>query len=193
MWTIPEKNNKLKGKTLEMYIKRKEYNMIANYYIIDDFSLKIFEGLTFEEKLDKLEEMQDDFENFSFCDINDIWEGLYFLISSEKEPVYTKEDFEKYSKSTFIFGDMDFNTEEYMAYILNNNLQKIMEIIENLDFNYFNFKKEDFIKNEIFPFDIWENEDEESLQELLEMAFDELKNFYKKAIKENKNILITIM
>lgn len=167
--------------------------MIANYYIIDDFSLKIFEGLTFEEKLDKLEEMQDDFENFSFCDINDIWEGLYFLISSEKEPVYTKEDFEKYSKSVFIFGDMDFNTEEYMSYVLNNNLQKIMEIIEKLDFSHFNFKKEDFIKNEIFPFDIWEKEDEESLQELLEMAFDELKNFYKKAIKENKNILITIM
>lgn len=167
--------------------------MIANYYIIDDFSLKIFEGLSFEEKLDKLENMQDDLENFSFCDINDIWEGLYFLISSEKQPFYTKEDFEKYAKSTFIFGDMDFNTPEYMSYILKDNLPKIMEIIEKIDFYSLKFNPKEFIQNEIFPFDIWENEDKESLFELLEMAFDELKSFYKKAISQNKNILITIM
>lgn len=164
--------------------------MIANYFIVDDFLLKQLEKLDAHSLYQKIEDLLDEEEYC--CDIDTIWNGLYFFISSKEDPVYDKTNFEDYAKSAFIFGDINFNTEEYITYIKKEEIKKIIEEIEKININNINFNPKDFDQKQIFP-NIWLKEDKELLFEQLEMAFDQLKNFFYKAKQQNKNILITIM
>lgn len=166
--------------------------MIANYFIIDDFLLKQLEKLDNHSLSTKIDNMLDSDDIYPFCDIDTIWNGLYFLISSKEDPVYDKTIFEDYAKSAFIFGDITFNSEEYIAYVKKEEISKILEEIEKIDINKLNFDPKIFNQKQIFP-NMWLKEDKELLFEQLEMAFDELKNFFYEAKEENKNILITIM
>ncbi len=166
--------------------------MIANYFIIDDFLLKQLEKLDNNSLYAKIDNILDNDELYPCCDIDTIWNGLYFLISSKEEPVYDKTIFEDYAKSAFIFGDINFNTEEYIAYINKEEISKILEEIEKIDINKLNFNPKIFDEKQIFP-NMWLKEDKELLFEELEMAFDELKDFFYEAKEQNKNILITIM
>ncbi len=163
--------------------------MIANYFIIDDFLLKQLNNANI---YNKIEYMLDNDDIYPCCDIDTIWNGLYFLISSKKDPIYDKGLFEDYAKSAFIFGDIVFNTKEYISYIKKDELSKIIEEIEKININGFNFDPKIFDQNKIFP-NMWLKEDKEILFEEIEMAFDELKNFFIQANNKNKNILITIM
>ena len=166
--------------------------MIANYFIIDDFLLKQLEKLDSHNLYLKIEDLLDNDDIYPYCDIDTIWNGLYFLISSKEDPIYDKSIFEDYAKSAFIFGDINFNTEEYIAYIKKDEISKILEEIEKININTLNFEPKIFDEKKIFP-NIWLKEDKELLQEELEIAFNELKDFFYKAKEENKNILITIM
>ncbi len=164
--------------------------MIANYFIIDDFLLKQLEKLDANSLYEKIDDLLDD--DIPCCDIDTIWNGLYFLISSKEDPIYDKTNFEDYAKSAFIFGDINFNTEEYIAYIRKEEISKILEEIEKININNISFNPKIFDEKQIFP-NIWLKEDKELLFEQLEMAFDELKRFFYQAKQQNKNILITIM
>ena len=163
--------------------------MIANYFIVDDFLLKQLNDTNIHNKI---EYMLDNDDIYPCCDIDTIWNGLYFLISSKKDPVYIKDKFEDYAKSAFIFGDMNFNTQDYISYIKKDEIYKILEEIEKININDLIFDPKIFDQNQIFP-NVWLKEDKELLFEEMEMSFDELKRFFKQANNENKNILITIM
>ena len=175
-----------------MFIKRKVNKMIANYFIIDDFLLKQLEKLDNHSLYTKIDNLLDNDDIYPCCDIDTIWNGLYFLISSKEDPIYDKTIFEDYAKSAFIFGDINFNTEEYIAYIKKDEIPKILEEIEKIKINEINFEPKVFDENQIFP-NRWLKEDKELLKQELEMDFNELKDFFYKAKEINKNILITIM
>ena len=166
--------------------------MIANYFIIDDFLLKQLEKLDSNSLYNKIEYILDNDDLYPCCDIDTIYNGLYYLISSKLDPIYDKTVFEDYAKSAFIFGDITFNLQDYISYIKKDEIKKILEEIKKININSLVFDPNDFNQKQIFP-NIWLKEDKEFLFEEMEMAFDELKSFFNKAINENKNILITIM
>lgn len=166
--------------------------MIANYFIIDDFLLKQLEKLDSNSLYNKIEYILDNDDLYPCCDIDTIYNGLYYLISSKLDPIYDKTVFEDYAKSAFIFGDITFNLQDYISYIKKDEIKKILEEIEKININSIVFDPNDFNQKQISP-NIWLKEDKELLFEEMEMAFDELKSFFNKAINENKNILITIM
>ncbi len=120
--------------------------MIANYFIVDDFLLKQLEKLDSFSLYNKIEELLENDDVYPCCDIDTIWNGLYFLISSKEEPIYDKSIFKDYAKSAFIFGDINFNTEEYIAYINKNEIPQILEEIEKIDINNINFDPNIFDK-----------------------------------------------
>ena len=166
--------------------------MIANYFIIDDFLLKQLEKLDSNSLYDKIEYILDNDDLYPCCDIDTIYSGLYYLISSKLDPIYDKTVFEDYAKSAFIFGDITFNSQDYISYIKKDEIKKILEEIEKININSIVFDPNDFNQKQISP-NIWLKEDKELLFEEMEMAFDELKTFFNQAINENKNILITII
>lgn len=166
--------------------------MIANYFIIDDFLLKQLEKLDSNSLYNKIEYILDNDDLYPCCDIDTIYSGLYYLISSKLDPIYDKTVFEDYAKSAFIFGDITFNSQDYISYIKKDEIKKILEEIEKININSIVFDPNDFNQKQISP-NIWLKEDKELLFEEMEMAFDELKSFFNQAINENKNILITIM
>ncbi len=166
--------------------------MIAIYFIIDDFLLNQLQRLDTDSILDKIEELLENDDLYPSSDIDTIWNGLYYLISKEENPVYDKEDFTKYAKSSFIFGDMALSKQEHITYLKHSEIKDILNEIEKIDFKTLSFEPKEFDKKQIFP-NIWLKEDKEVLQEELEMAFDELKNLYNQAINTNKNILVTIL
>ena len=166
--------------------------MIANYFIIDDFLLKQLEKLDSNSLYNKIEYILDNDDLYPCCDIDTIYNGLYYLISSKLNPIYDKTVFENYAKSAFIFGDITFNSQNYISYIKKDEIKKILEEIEKININSIVFDPNDFNQKQISP-NIWLKEDKELLFEEMEMAFHELKTFFNQAINENKNILITIM
>ncbi len=166
--------------------------MIANYFIVDDFLLKQLEKLDSNSLYNKIEYILDNDDLYPCCDIDTIYSGLYYLISSKLDPIYDKTVFEDYAKSAFIFGDITFNSQDYISYIKKDEIKKILEEIEKININSIVFDPNDFNQKQISP-NIWLKEDKELLFEEMEMAFDELKSFFNQAINENKNILITIM
>ena len=164
----------------------------ANYFIIDDFLLKKLCSLKNDALYEKIEYMLDNDDLYPFCDIDNIYQGLYFLISSKTEPIYDKTNFIDYAKSVFIFGDISLKTDEFISYIKKEDVETIIKEIDKINFNQLIFEPKVFDKNKIYP-NIWLKEDKDLLLEELEMAFDQLKAFFKRAKKENKNILITII
>lgn len=166
--------------------------MIANYFIIDDILLKQLEKLNKNSLYNKIDYILDNDDLYPCCDIDTIWNGLYFLISSKEEPVYDKTNFQDYAKSSFIFGDITFDTDDYISYIKKDEIEKILTEIEKIDINSIDFNPNIFDEKQIFP-NMWLKEDKDLLFEEMEMAFDELKSFFNEAKTQNKNILITIM
>lgn len=166
--------------------------MIANYFIIDDLSLKQIEKMTYENLLDKVEQMLDDDIGYPCCDIDTIWQGLYFLISSKKEPIFDENDFNIFAKSSFIFGNNILSQNNFISFIKKDDVTNILKEIEKIDIKNIEFLPKIFDENKIYP-NLWLKEDKEILFEEMEMAFDELKMFFEKASKQNKNILVTIM
>lgn len=166
--------------------------MIANYFIIDDLSLKQIEKMTYESLLDKIEQMLDDDVVYPCCDIDTIWQGLYFLISSKKEPVFDKNDFDIFAKSSFIFGNNILSEKDFISFVKKDDINHILKQIEKIDLKNIEFLPKVFDENKIYP-NMWLKEHKEILFEEMEMAFDELKSFFEKANRQNKNILVTIM
>lgn len=168
--------------------------MIANYIIIDDMSLFELEGLDIDDFFNKIEEFQDMEEDFPICDIDKIWNGLYFMLTGKSEPDDLEpEDFTEYAKNIFVFGEEYFDTDEFTSCIRNKTLKEILPEIEKINFkdfyNYFDIKI--FEKAEIYP-NIWKENEKELIFEEMEMAFEEMKALFKKALKLGKNILVTI-
>lgn len=166
--------------------------MIANYFIIDDFLLKEMQMLGDIKKFDKIEYMLDNEEFFPYCDIDDIWHGLYFLLSSTKDMVIDKRDLMAYSLSVFIFGATPLSDKEHIYYTNLSQMKQMIEQIEQININEKTFDKVAFAKASIYP-NIWSKEDKELLCEELKISFEELKTFYTEAITRSKSVLITII
>lgn len=170
-------------------------NMIANYMIIDDISLFELERLHEDNMLDRIEELADMEDDFPVCDIDKIWNGLYFLLTGRPEPNdLTSDNFSEYAKDVFIFGSENFNQKDYISYIKNKTLKEILPEIKKINFKslYNSFNVDKFKKAEIYPFSIWIEEEKELLFEEMEMAFEEMKILFEKALKLGKNILVSI-
>lgn len=169
--------------------------MIANYMIIDDISLFELERLDTDSFFNKLEDFQDMEEDFPVCDIDKIWNGLYFLLTGKSELNSLElEDFAEYSKNIFVFGEEFFDHDEFISCIRNKTLAEILPEIEKINFESFynTFDVKEFKKSEIYPTNIWEEEDKELLFEEMEISFEEMKALFKNALKLGKNILVTI-
>ncbi|MDE6356990.1 MAG: YfbM family protein, partial [Eubacteriales bacterium] len=94
--------------------------MIANYMIIDDISLFELERLDTDAFFNKIEDFQNMEEDFPICDIDKIWNGLYFILTGKPEPNDLEpEDFAEYSKNIFVFGEEYFDNDEFISCIRN--------------------------------------------------------------------------
>lgn len=157
--------------------------MIATYFSVDDFTLnKLKKDLTCWE-------LHED-DDIEYCDIDKTWHGLYFLLSGNENPEYNDNNFSDFAKDVFIFGEEIMSNEEHFYYIPKENVSKILQEINKINFEELDFNTDTFKANEIYP-NIWD-EDKELLLEELEMSFNILKNFYKIVEETHQNIIVTI-
>ncbi|MFI3230094.1 MAG: DUF1877 family protein [bacterium] len=157
--------------------------IIANYYLVDDIRLSTL------KKHECFAELYND-EEIEYCDIDKIWQGLHFLLTSREYPEYNQEVQEEYSKDVFVFGEELMSNSEHAFYIPKENIANILEYINKINFEDLNFNPELFKEFDIYP-TIWD-EDKELLLEELEMGFNELKDFYNHAKEIYKNIVVLI-
>lgn len=157
--------------------------MIANYYAVDDFTLN-----DFKKNLDIDKFYNDD--SIDYCDIDKIWNGLHYILTYRDLPEYDTNNMLEYAKDVFVYGEEVMSNQDHYYYIPKENIEKILDEINKIDFGNINFDIELFESNEIYP-PIWD-EDKDLLFEEIELAFNELKNFYELTKNKYYNIIVVI-
>lgn len=159
--------------------------MIATYFIIDDFTLKQFENLSTDKKIEKIEDMLDFDDTYPCCDIDEVWHSLYFTLTH-------KTDIEDIPLSHFIFGKNSICGDYHISHIKNKYLYDIIQNISSIDFTSFKINTEIFKAHNVYP-NTWNKIDVKLLKDELNISFEELKKFYVTALNTKKNILVAII
>ena len=158
--------------------------MCAVYQEVKEEDLKkLLESDDFFEDIEELEEK----DGTDLCDIDKMWNALYFLLTGE---LYSSKD---NLLDELIFGSENINeeSEEVARYIPKEKVIEISKKINEINFQDWlkNFDMNKFKENEIYP-DIWDyTEEKEEIMKELSEHFENLKKFYNK-VAENKNIVV---
>jgi len=158
--------------------------MCAVYQEVKEEDLKkLLESDDFFEDIEELEEK----DGTDLCDIDKMWNALYFLLTGE---LYSSKD---NLLDELIFGSENINeeSEEVARYIPKEKVIEISKKINEINFQdcLKNFDMNKFKENEIYP-DIWDyTEEKEEIMKELSEHFENLKKFYNK-VAENKNIVV---
>ena len=163
--------------------------MMACYQMAEAELIKVLQNKDVEELLEAIEELQ---EESAVVDIDKMWDGLHFLLTG----VSASEPIEDNALSEAVVGKEVFSEEEdvdFIAYTMPENIAKIVEELEVFDISKAieNFEPRTFAEKEIYP-DIWRGDEKEELQEELEEAFGQLKDFYNMALEQGKGVLVSI-
>ena len=121
------------------------------------------------------------YENFinqeeKLFDLDKMWDALHFVLTgvSSLEPVK--------------------NVEEYIAYTEKSRIKDIVFALEHFDVEEAmeNFSMKECKKADLYP-NIWDYEEEvDEIKEELMDCFQKLKDFYKKILEVNGNVMVTI-
>ena len=154
----------------------------------EDFK-KLLESDNFFETIEELEEK----DETALCDIDKMWDALHFLLNGLSAIYEAPED---NLLSEFIIGSESFNdeAEEFARYIPTEKVIKIAKKLNEVNFQDYlkDFDMTNFAENGIYP-DIWDYEEEaDEIKEELMDCFQNLKDFYKKIVEANGNVLVTI-
>ena len=165
--------------------------MIANYQYLPDDELKQIKLLSNEENdlLDLAEDYVEEYE--IFLDIDKMWDALVFVLTGFSSSEFLDDN----PLREAVLGVTPLEeVSEYIAYTEKNKIAEIVEALESFDMDraMANFSMEACKKADLYP-DIWDYlEEEEEIKDDIRISFVNMKEFYKKILELNGNVLVTI-
>lgn len=168
-------------------LEEKQMGMIANYRYINDQYLHQMKSFNAEED-DQFEIVE---EAELLLDIDKMWDVLHFVLTG----VGTSNPSENDSLSVAVLGVTPLeNVTEYIAYTEKTKVVEICSALENFDIEeaMTHFSMQACKNADLYP-DIWDyDEEEEEIEEEICEYFQAMKDFYKKILELNGNVMVTI-
>lgn len=165
--------------------------IIANYKYLSDKNLKELKAFYSEENetFKETEEQNGDVE--ILLDLDKMWDALHFVLTgaSSSEPIKNNPFSEAVVGVSSIEG-----VEEFISYTEKSRVKDIVFALDHFDIEKAmeNFSMKECRKANIYP-DIWNYEEEtDEIKEELMDYFQNLKDFYKKILEVNGNVMVTI-
>ncbi|MBQ8134325.1 MAG: YfbM family protein [Clostridia bacterium] len=152
--------------------------------------IESLKGKSEEELFDYLEEIADDMESNSDCDVDKLWQGIHFLLTGETDPI------DGDPVSEFVFGTKTFfdgKYDDYIAYILPEDIQKVVDAVNKIDIDLLlkEFDPQKFAKADVYP-NIWMRDDRNELAGMLKETFTDMLSFYQKVLVDGNGIIVSI-
>lgn len=163
--------------------------MIACYQMATAEQIGMLQGMDAEDLFETVEELQEDAD---VLDIDKMWDGLHFLLTSASaaEPIKNNALSEAIVGKDAFFEEEDV---EFIAYTMPEHVKEVVKTLETFDIvkAIEQYDPKQFAEAGIYP-NIWMHEDRESIQEELLTVFGEMTAFYKKVAEQNMGILVSI-
>ena len=165
--------------------------IIANYQYLSDRNLKEMK-LFYNEPVEDIEDDKDGNGDVEIqLDMDKMWDAMHFVLTG-----VSKDDvIENNHLSEAVFGVNSIkNSEEYIAYTQKSKVKDIVLALEDFDIEKAleNLNMSRFKKANIYP-NIWDyEEDADKIREELRVYFQRLRDFYKKILEVNGNVVIII-
>ena len=152
----------------------------------EDFK-KLLESDDFFETIEEAEEK----DGTELCDIDKMWDALHFVLTG----VGTSNPSGNDPLSVAVLGVTPLeNVTEYIAYTEKSKVSEICSALENFDMEeaMAHFSMQACKNADLYP-DIWDYDDEEEeIKEEICDYFQAMKEFYKKILELNGNVMVTI-
>ena len=165
--------------------------MIATYRCLSNKNLKELKSVyAIEDNVSK--EVEDENEEAEILlDIDKMWDVLHFVLTgvSSSEPIKNSP----LSESVLGVSPIE-EVEEYIAYTEKAKIKDIVNFLDSFDMEKalkeFSMKK--CKEADLYP-DIWDcEEDGDEIKEDIMDYFKAMKEFYKKILEANANVMVTI-
>lgn len=165
--------------------------MIANYQYLPDDELKQIKLLSNEEE-DLLDFAEDSADTHDIIiDIDKMWDALLFVMTGFSSSEFLDDN----PLREAVLGVTPLeDVSEYISYTEKSRIAAISQALEEFDMDsaMANFSMEACKKADLYP-DIWDYlEEEEEIKDDILTCFVKMKDFYKKILELNGNVLVTI-
>ena len=165
--------------------------MIANYQYLPDNELEQIKALSNQEDdlLDFAEDSADAHD--IIIDIDKMWDALLFVMTGFSSSEFLDDN----PLREAVLGVTPLeDVSEYIAYTEKSRIAAISQALESFDIDraMADFSMEACKKADLYP-DIWDYlEEEEEIKDEIRISFVNMKEFYKKILELNGNVLVTI-
>ena len=171
--------------------RRKIMGMIANYQYLPDKELEQIKGLSNQED-DLLDFAEDSADTHDIIiDIDKMWDALLFVMTGFSSSEFLDDN----PLREAVLGVTPLeDVSEYIAYTEKSRIVAISQALEEFDMDKAlkDFSMEACKKADLYP-DIWDYlEEEEEIKDEIRISFVNMKEFYKKILELNGNVLVTI-
>jgi len=168
-------------------------DMIASYHMVN---IETISHLLALDGYDLAEEIQDTISNTSLhtVSIDKNWDGLHFLLTEKSVATPLKDN----KLSEAVMGAHFFSEGEendFITFLLFDEIKEIVTAMTAIKKEKLkkSFSPELFSKSKIYP-DIWLTRKKEDLfDNLYKKGFKPLLQFYRKALRKRKCVIITIL
>lgn len=165
--------------------------MIANYQYLPDNELEQIKALS-NQKDDLLDFAEDSADTHDILiDIDKMWDALVFVMTGFSSSEFLDDN----PLREAVLGVTPLeDVSEYIAYTEKSRIAAISQALESFDIDraMANFSMEACKKADLYP-DIWDYlEEEEEIKDEIRISFVNMKEFYKKILELNGNVLVTI-
>ena len=165
--------------------------MIANYQYLPDNELEQIKGLSNQED-DLLDFAEDSADTHDILiDIDKMWDALLFVMTGFSSSEFLDDN----PLREAVLGVTPLeDVSEYIAYTEKSRIAAISQALEEFDMDsaMANFSMEACKKADLYP-NIWDYlEEEEEIKDEIRISFVNMKEFYKKILELNGNVLVTI-
>lgn len=169
--------------------------MLANYQYIEDSDFKEILRLESEGDEEEVFEAIEDLKQEAdmFLDIDKMWDVIHFVLTG----VSTDQPPKNSPLSEAVIGVQPLeDLSEFVAYVGKEHVASIISALEDFDYESAleTFNMADCKDAGLYP-NIWDEEDEDEIDELIEEITDYiegLRDFYRKILEAGGNALITI-
>ena len=165
--------------------------MIANYQYLPDNELEQIKALSNQE-YDLLDFAEDSADAHDIIiDIDKMWDALLFVMTGFSSSEFLDDN----PLREAVLGVTPLeDVSEYIAYTEKSRIGAISQALEEFDMDNAlkDFSMEACKKADLYP-DIWDYlEEEEEIRDDILTCFVKMKDFYKKILELNGNVLVTI-
>ena len=165
--------------------------MIANYQYLPDNELEQIKGLSNQED-DLLDFAEDSADTHDILiDIDKMWDALLFVMTGFSSSEFLDDN----PLREAVLGVTPLeDVSEYIAYTEKSRIAAISQALESFDMDraMADFSMEACKKADLYP-NIWDYlEEEEEIKDEIRISFVNMKEFYKKIMELNGNVLVTI-